>query len=734
MKRTISVAQLLDGNARKRIKDITPIVSEEIEHEPIESFEMSREISSSPLKELQPSPSQTQQPAIDRQSVQSFLMSRKLKKDDEPKAMTLKCEGDELTTESRVTYPINSKKTSLKNLFSNFKQPDTKLGRSSAQPIDLEKQPDLLERFHEISKSKELEAPLPSVQLINCHEDVQYKKLELPKKVSFPRQSILHFDQLEYASLNVKEKFPESSFISMPSAGVNGHSVWPQLMKPRNIARVMLEPALKDGVYEWIVDAFIKLKKTTCRSKLLKRQHTEMVNEFDGFIIENEVEENDGTAIEFVPLMILHGDAIGKNTLIEVIMQIIDGQIYEVNASSNRGKKDILDTLIEFSTTHYVKGQGSKGIILLDDVDIIFKEHDKFFWQAVEKLLAQTRRPVVITCTNLELVPSNLVQLAQYEGSLFHARRISHGTVTRYLELCCPKLGIQPDRRVLEELAKSNKKDIRKCLCELQFYSRPPGNFLIQKNECNKDLSDLSFEDAMFCADMLSSSDVISCNSCWKSSILQNNDPTLMSYESRALVSELNDEQDRLRCDYMIDNRIHLIESSRYPLLPFELNMGDLMEKQVLAGYKGPESNQSSQSTRFYRMEKAVVAFLSTRISRKEFSSTSNTRKTRNWRKIREILERIQGDHIVKTIDDVTEFSLAITSKKKIAEYINPYVLKLAQADANVKESNRRLFLRAIDGVPSDQQTEVLCELARNKAFKPFFFEANSKLVIDSWK
>lgn len=733
MKRTVSVTALLDGNARKRNKEAVPLGTEEMVDETLESIEISREVSSSPLKELEPTVSQ-QPSATDQQSVQSFLMNRRVKKDDEPKVIALDCEEEEVVTEKRVTYPSTFKKTSLKDLFSNFKQADVKIGKNPSGPIDIDEQYKSLKRFHDISKLKALEAPLPSRQLIDSGNDIEYKALELRKRTSCLEEPKMQFDPEEYRSLNVKSKLTESPSISMPTAGVDGDSLWCEMVKPRSVARVMLEPALKDRVYAWISNAFDKLKKNTDRSRLLKRQFTDVDNELDGFIVDNEEGESDAAAIEFVPLMILYGDAVGKNTLIEAIMHTIDGQIYEVNVSSNRAKKDILDTLMEFSTTHYVKGQGSKGIILLDDVDIIFREHDKFFWQAVEKLLAQSRRPVVITCTNLELVPSNLVQLAQYEDALFHARKISHGTVTRYLELCCPRLGIQANRQILEELVKSNKKDLRRCLMDLQFYCLPPGKFTLEQSAGEKDLSNLAFEDAVFYADILSSSNVISCNTHWRSSILQDKDPTLMSYESRTLLNKLSDDQDRLRFDYMVDNRIHLVDNSRCPLLPFELDIGSILEKHLLAYYKGPESTQPLQSIRFYRMRRAAVAFLSTRISKKDFSSNNNARKTRNSRKVREILERIQGDHIVKTIDEDTDFNLSLNSKSKISELINPYVLKMAQSDANVKESNRRLFLRAIDGVPIDQQAEVLSHLAQNKMFKPFFFEANSKLVIESWK
>ncbi|KAH9200906.1 P-loop containing nucleoside triphosphate hydrolase protein [Zygosaccharomyces rouxii] len=520
----------------------------------------------------------------------------------------------------------------------------------------------------------------------------------------------------------------------MMAEGVKDSNLWPQFSKPETLQQVMLETSMKKAVYEWIENAFTKLKNHTSRSKLLmKKQVLEGTDRLDDFIVRDDIEEEEGPMIEFVPLMILHGDGIGKNTLIEVIMQMVGGQIYEINTSNNRGKKDILDNLLEFSTSHYVKGQGSKGIILLDDVDVIFKEHDKFFWGAIEKLLWQSRRPVVLICRNLSLVPNNLVQVAQQEQSIFHASKVSVRTTTSFLKSFCIKNGIVPNDVILNHLAKVNRRDIRKSLMALQFYCQPPGKFPLGQLERNKN-DDLSFDDAVHYSDLLSHSDILSSNCQWKSAILQDKDLTHLSYESRSILDSIPDDQERLRHDYMIDNKMHLVDDTRRPLLPFELNVGGYMENHLLAYYKGPNSVQNLRDRRFNTIKETSVAFLSSRIGKKESSISNITRKTRNSKKLRQILEGFQGNYPKSAIDDSINFNFKTTSGNRLGELVNPYVLKFAQSDWNKRQINKRLFKQAINGFSEGEYFNAVAQLSQDGLFKNPYFEADPKLVIDSWE
>lgn len=737
MKKAVSVTELLNGNIkRKNRQEVSEEVSVDEDDEiTVQSNEFSREHMSLPLKYEEESNMVPKKPSEGKQSVQGFLMNRKSKQEPEPEVISLDNEDDEyMLAERKVTYPSSFKKTSLKDLFNNFKQPEVKSDKeSSVQTNDTQVFSGPLRRCHEISKLQDLEAPLPSQKSVQCDSAIEYSPLDLPRTKSLDYHSP-QIDPKEYASLRSQVDLPKSTYATMIADGFKDSSIWIQYNKPETLQQVMLETSMKKGVYEWIENAFIKLRNHTSRSKLLmKKQALEEVDRLDDFIVKDDLEEAEVPSIEFVPLMILHGDGIGKSTLIEVIMQIMGGQIYEINTSNNRGKKDILDNLLEFSTTHYVKGQGSKGIILLDDVDVIFKEHDKFFWGAVEKLLWQSRRPVVLICRDLRLVPNNLVQVAQQEHSIFHAKRVSVRTTVNFLKRFCTKHGIVPNDAILSHLATVTRRDIRKSLMALQFYSQPPGNFFLGEQEQHSD-DNLSLEEIVHYSDILSHSDILSSNCQWKSAILQDKDLTFASYESRSILDSIPDDQERLRHDYMIDNKMHLVDDTRHPLLPFELDVGSYMENNLLRYYKGPNLVQNIRSRKFDRIKEASVVFLSSRIAKKDSSINNVTRKTRNSKKLRQILEDFQGNYPKTTIDDSLKFNFDATKRDQLGELINPYVLKVAQSDWNKRQINKRLFKQAVIGLSEGEYFNAVGQLSQDDMFKHPHFETDPNLVIDSWK
>lgn len=185
MKTAVSLLELLNGNTKaRRAEANTNEVQESTynEDETLESIDMSGEVgSSSPLKTSQPTPKEKGGP-----SVQSFLMSSRQKKGDtmlpkefseEPEIIALDDDfndelhlgiesennGSKLPTVSRVEPPSSFKKTTLKDLFNNFRPESEplKLKASVVSSIALQEEKKKVKRGA-ISSS----APFPSKQMI----------------------------------------------------------------------------------------------------------------------------------------------------------------------------------------------------------------------------------------------------------------------------------------------------------------------------------------------------------------------------------------------------------------------------------------------------------------------------------------------------------------------------------------------------------------------------------------
>lgn len=621
----------------------------------------------------------------------------------------------------------NAKKTPLKSLFYNFK----KLDKSPAQTEVEEQQgnPHKIpwSRCHGISKLNEISAPYPIKQHITPEEDIGYRRLSLDKKQ--PMDLSFTFDNCGYSSLNgistaKLSKITEIQNVKLPK------TIWTNVFKPQTVEDVLLNSELKNSVEEWIANAFEKLRKTTTRNKLLRKRPTE-VDEFDGFIVDDTYREPENVE-DFIPLMILHGE-VGKNTLLEAIMESHQGQIFEINTSSNRSKKDILENVMEFSTTHFVKSTGSKGLILFDDVDVLFKEHDKLFWNAIDKVLSISRRPVVLTCRDLNYIPINLIQVAKEENALYHVQKMNCDEFLSYLNKCTRSQGICIPDEILRNVASRNKNDLRKTLMDLQWLSTPPGVCKVLTQKQSTAISCL--EKQTICSDLLSTADILHTITKWRSNIKQDVDPTLFSPAMLRDTSGLTDEQ-KLMLDYVIDYKEHLPDDLKNPLMPYETDISKYLYDQI--SRKEDDSARASR-TFFFRSTHETVKFLNSRVLNRLPTTTdqyASTRMTRNSRKIKEVIDRFKPDEVCETVDDEELFVSFVTrhSKRHVSQEINPIIYEIAKHDELVKSHNSRVYEKATQGTEKGRRKEIVNELLSNHAFRPIWFNGNPKNITHIWR
>ncbi|KAL3233184.1 Telomere length regulation protein ELG1 [Nakaseomyces bracarensis] len=711
-------------------------------------------------------------------SLKSFLMSKPKQSPKTPMVISLDDDlevGDAIvvddgpiTMNSKMMEPDNFKKTNLKDLFGNFeKKPGRKSNGQVDDDADIDRKPydgyGSVQRFSAVSKLKELRPELfPKLQLIYDKSDLVAPKLPKPPfSLTLGQKTrssgTITFGNDEYLTINgvdreldryVPELVTEVEDVvdlEMGSEEIPRHvSLLTDLLSPTTPREVLLEPSLKEDVFKWINDAFHKLKRPTTRKKLMKQtKRDKMRNELEEFIVPdsmifggddddlvNDDRRPDDFAgeIEFVPLMILHGEGIGKNTLIRTISNTLNCQIYEINSSSNRGKKEILDVLLEFSTTHYVKG-AKDGIILIDDVDVVFHEHDKFLWQALERVLLVSRRPVILTCRDINYIPTYLIDVAEEEQSIYAARKVSKATVRTLLTRHLQTLNLNLSDAQLDNLMNIHGADIRGCLMDLQLYDHGIKDIATPSIDCSP-----TFEGMAQQFELESFADVLSNTNSRNSSFKEDIDTTLMSRQAMEYVKKQTDDQLKLQHDYMVDYQLHLLDLLYNPLQPFELDIG----QQLMNGTSGSRNiKKRIKKSKKNRIDKVVdvsASYLSSRVDPRQ--SNGNERSSRNSRRrIREVLERLDSNYESYTeSEQEIKMDLDLHKYSTLAQEINPYILEIAKCDNEVKVYNRQLFETETVGLSKDQMNAVVYRLTDEGLLKPIFFKSNPKDVLDCWK
>lgn len=112
--------------------------------------------------------------------------------------------------------------------------------------------------------------------------------------------------------------------------------------------------------------------------------------------------------------MVLVGPTgVGKSAAVYACASELGFEVFELYPGmGRRSGKDLASAVGQLTRNHMVLGDARarlrdmphQSLILLDEVDVLFDD-DIGFWPAVAELMSESLRPVVLTCTDIDVVP-----------------------------------------------------------------------------------------------------------------------------------------------------------------------------------------------------------------------------------------------------------------------------------------------------------------------------------------
>lgn len=425
------------------------------------------------------------------------LYSITLKVDKEALAFYKKFENSLKSRGTSVYVKGGGKKKSDKNASSVF---DMMMKESAANTV----------RLTPLQKLQDLPPPVLKKDEFHVFENTSstsgsylqgFKPRSIPEAHAFegeftreipPAQStnLYAYTSIEYSKFealqNLESNCPVENPIfsvfhnSFPIPETHKSQVWSQIFEPSSVESLLILDSNKKSLGNWITNAFRRLKSKSFGAKQHKRKKpkdSEMAN----FIVYDNYGDEDTDEDSFTPLLIIVGDTgVGKSASVYAAMKRINGYVHEINAGQDRSRRNISGVLKEFCTTQLVHkadevGETQKGIVLLEDCDILF-EQDRTFWTAVLEMLEISRRPFVITCTDPTVIPRSLLEEAMQEDAIINLNLGKFNDFTNifksYLWGCCFTHGYDVDFEVIDSLIKdlhSRNHDVRGLINACQF-------------------------------------------------------------------------------------------------------------------------------------------------------------------------------------------------------------------------------------------------------------------------
>ena len=174
----------------------------------------------------------------------------------------------------------------------------------------------------------------------------------------------------------------------------------------------------------------------------------------------------------------------GKTNSVYALANELNLEVFELNASDFRNKKDILELVGNSLGQQSLFNKGK--IVLIDEIDGLSGTKDRGAVPALVSLIKNSSYPVVITCE--DPFDSKFSSLRS-KCLLLEFKELDYLKQAKYLDEICKKENLEIDNEILKSISRRSGGDLRAAINDLQ-------SLVIGKNNLNiDDLDAISFRE-----------------------------------------------------------------------------------------------------------------------------------------------------------------------------------------------------------------------------------------------
>uniref|UniRef100_A0A060T3T6 ARAD1A18722p n=1 Tax=Blastobotrys adeninivorans TaxID=409370 RepID=A0A060T3T6_BLAAD len=323
-------------------------------------------------------------------------------------------------------------------------------------------------------KSKRSLKPDQSTAFNHLPKSVEKRSIQKPEK------RLMHpFELRELASQSVMNSDHPMVSKLIDSCGLSSafddhtceNLAWTAKYAPTKCSQSIASQEAKE-VLNWTRSSVQSLKKRKKRTgKQPKKKKRKPVDELDDFIVDDTETGTDEDSSELDRVLIVHGPSgAGKTASIVAAAKELNAYIFEINSSSKRTGKELIDNLEGMGTSQLVHSsnetRNQDSLVLVEEADVLFQDESSF-WSGLTKFVETAKRPIILTCNDISMLPDNVV--SNYGDNIYISKpNFSLVVDIAFLVALCE--GHLVERQAIEKLTRSCHLDLRMVLTQLQFW------------------------------------------------------------------------------------------------------------------------------------------------------------------------------------------------------------------------------------------------------------------------